>query len=80
MDPATALAVVNTIAWPVVKLGGLGAAYIGPMMGFTATGVLKGSLAAAAQSAIPNVAAGSLFSGMQSAAATSVGKFYLMGF
>jgi hypothetical protein len=71
MDPGTAYAVVATVAYPIVKLGGLGAAYIGPWIGFTAAGVAKGSIAALAQSSIPNVVAGSVFAGMQSATATA---------
>lgn len=71
MDPGTAYAIVSTVAYPVVKLGGLGASYIGPWIGFTASGIAKGSLAAAAQSSIPNVVAGSIFAGMQSATATT---------
>ena len=39
------------------------------IVGFTATGVAAGSLAAAWQSSIGNVAAGSLFAWMQSTAA-----------
>ncbi len=67
----TGAAVVSAETWPVLKLGGLGASYIGPLLGFGATGVVKGSLAALAQSSIPNVVAGSLFSGMQAATTTS---------
>ena len=40
------------------------------MVGFTATGVAAGSIAAAWQSSIGNVAAGSLFAWMQSTAAS----------
>lgn len=41
-------------------------------LGFTASGVASGSLAAAAQAAIGNVAAGSTFAALQSIGATAV--------
>lgn len=54
------------------------AAYIGssvlPMVGFTAVGVGGGTIAAAWQSSIGSVAAGSGFAALQSAGATGVGN------
>ncbi|KAI0037572.1 hypothetical protein FA95DRAFT_1578748 [Auriscalpium vulgare] len=57
-----AAAVVGAAAMPAVTTAGLG------IVGFSSTGVVGGSIAAGIQSAIGNVAAGSLFAGCQSIA------------
>jgi len=73
IDPATAMTVVNVVGGAALKLGGLGlscASTVGGWMGFTSAGVVQGSLAAAAQSSVGNVVAGSTFAAIQSAGAT----------
>lgn len=47
---------------------------IGPIVGFTTTGISAGSIAALWQSVIGNVAGGSLFATLQSAGATGLGS------
>ncbi|KAG8177729.1 hypothetical protein JTE90_026571 [Oedothorax gibbosus] len=62
MVVGTVLAVVGTAAAAVV-----GAVLFLPAAGFTTAGVASGSLAAATQSSIGSVAAGSIFATLQSA-------------
>jgi len=76
VDPATALTVVNVVGGAALKLGSMGlacASTVGGWMGFSATGVVQGSMAAVAQSSIGNVVAGSTFATLQSAAAAGTG-------
>jgi len=62
-----------------VIIGGVGGAVVLPVLGFTATGVAGGSIAAGIQSGIGNVAAGSAFATAQSLAATGTGPILLSG-
>lgn len=55
----------------VYLTGGLATPWVAPMFGFGAAGVGAGTAAAAAQSYVGNVAAGSIFSMMQAAAAAA---------
>jgi hypothetical protein len=72
----TAGIVACVVAAPI----GIGAAYaVLNMVGFTATGVAAGSAAAAAQSGIGSVAAGSTFAVLQSAAAGGAGATLVSG-
>ncbi|EED19079.1 conserved hypothetical protein [Talaromyces stipitatus ATCC 10500] len=69
-NPAlTAWAVAATSGAALLAAPGAAAALLLNFAGFTGTGVQSGSLAAAAHSIIGNVAAGSMFSFLQSAGA-----------
>lgn len=60
---------VNLVGGAVIYgTGGLGAAWVAPMMGFGSVGVGAGTTAAAAQAYYGNVAAGSIFSTLQAVA------------
>ena len=54
---------VNVLGGAVIYgTGGLGAAWVAPMMGFGSSGIAAGSIAAAAQSYYGNLVAGSVVS------------------
>ncbi|CAH0715420.1 unnamed protein product, partial [Brenthis ino] len=60
---------VNAVGGTVIyATGGLGAAWVAPMLGFSNSGIVGGSVAAAAQSFYGNVAAGSVIAKMTSVA------------
>lgn len=59
---------VTALGAIVVGTGGLGSSILLPVVGFTSTGPAAASLAASAQSFVGNVAAGSIFSGVQAMA------------
>ncbi|KAI8436932.1 hypothetical protein MSG28_010358 [Choristoneura fumiferana] len=60
---------VNVLGGAVIYgTGGLGAAWVAPMLGFGSSGIAAGSTAAAAQAYYGNVAAGSIISTLTSVA------------
>nr|BAM19247.1 unknown secreted protein [Papilio polytes] len=63
---------VNAIGGAIIYgTGGLGAAWVAPMLGFSSGGIVAGSTAAAAQAYYGNVAAGSIVSQLTAIAMAS---------
>lgn len=60
--------VVGVVGGAVVMTGGVGLGIVAPLLGFSSTGIVAGSTAAAAQAFVGNVAAGSVVAKMTSLA------------
>lgn len=60
--------------FPLIIIAAISGVIVIPLLGFTTGGIVAGSIAAAWQSGIGNVVAGSLFSVLQSLTSTRMGQ------